>query len=220
VLSEDALREHAKRLAAQEPAFRQIMDQVGPPPLWARPPGFATLVWIILEQQVSLASARAAYERLGALCPQLTPQAFLEIDDTALRQAGFSRQKTTYCRNLAQAVQSQKLDLESLSTQEDSQVRQALLQLKGIGPWTADIYLLLALRRADIWPLQDRALAVAVQRAWQLSRLPGPDELEGIGEPWRPYRSTAARLLWHFYLSKNQAEWILPLDKRQTRATL
>jgi len=201
LLTEETLPQYATQLARTEPRFRQILERLGSPPLWRREPGFPTLVLIILEQQVSLASARAAYNRLLEICPVLTPDEFLILGDNALRQAGFSRQKTAYCRGLAQAILAGQLELALLGEQGDEIAHQQLTRIKGIGAWTADIYLLQVLRRPDIWPVKDRALAVAVQRVWGLVEAPSPMELEKIGEDWRPYRAVAARLLWHHYLN-------------------
>jgi DNA-3-methyladenine glycosylase II len=156
----------------------------------------------ILEQQVSLASGAAAFKRLRNRLGEVTPAAILEPTDQELRADGFSRQKTRYVRELAQAVLRGDLDLERLSSQEDEEVRRRLIGLVGVGPWTADVYLLSCLRRPDIWPVQDRALQVATFEALGLPEVPQPDSLRNIGERWRPHRSTAARLLWHSYLSR------------------
>jgi DNA-3-methyladenine glycosylase II len=169
--------------------------------MWAREPGFPTLIHIILEQQVSLASAKAAYQRLLAAASPLTPDRFLELDDAALKRIGFSRQKTAYSRELARAVLSGRLDLAELETRDDVTVRSELTQIKGIGPWTADIYLLMALRRPDVWPSGDLALATAAQRVKRLASRPTPDELDALGAKWKPWRAVAAWLLWHYYLS-------------------
>jgi DNA-3-methyladenine glycosylase II len=201
-LTVESVNEHAHRLAHVQPFFRYVIERYGPPPLWARPPGFATLIWIILEQQVSLASARAAFLRLQARLPEVSPQAFLTLDDETLKAVGFSRQKTGYARGLAQAILSGQLHLESLAEEDDEIVRQALVRLKGIGPWTADIYLLMALGRPDIWPAQDLGLVVAVRHGLRLETPPSREEMETIGAAWRPYRSVAARLFWHYYLSE------------------
>ncbi len=186
---------------SREPAFGSIVSELGPPPLWARRPGFPSLLRIILEQQVSLASARAAFRRLLALSSPLTPSGFLELDGPALRAAGFSRQKAEYGRNLAQAILSGSLGLHELRRRSDDEVRAELVKVKGIGPWTADIYLLMALRRPDVWPRGDLALATAAQRAMRLPALPSPAEMESLGARWRPWRAVAARILWHLYLS-------------------
>ncbi len=200
-LTQETLLQGLRILSERDPALNQIWEDLGSPPMWARDPGFPTLMHIILQQQVSLASAQAAYDRLLAAASPLTPARFLELDHDCLKSIGFSRQKTTYGRILAHALGEGHLDLAALETMDDMAVRSELTQHKGIGPWTADIYLLMALRRPDIWPVGDLALAVAVQRNKGLAARPTPDELETIGENWRPWRAVAARLLWHYYLS-------------------
>jgi DNA-3-methyladenine glycosylase II len=188
-------------LTGRDPRLARIVAEYGPPPMWAREPGFPTLLRTILEQQVSLASARAAYDKLVALAGALTPERFLELDDSELKAAGFSRQKARYGRELAAAIASRQLDLDGMHALDDEAARAALTRVKGIGVWTADIYLLLALRRPDIWPVGDLALARAVQRIVELPAVPAPDQMEAIGAIWRPWRAAAARLLWHYYLS-------------------
>jgi DNA-3-methyladenine glycosylase II len=159
------------------------------------------LIHIILEQQVSIASAQAAFDRLQAAIAPITPDRFLQLDEVQLKQIGFSRQKTQYARLLAQAILNQQLDLSALVQLEDAQVRRRLTTLKGIGDWTVDIYLLMALRRPDALPKGDLALAIAVQQVKGLSKRPTHLELEAIAEQWRPWRAVATRLLWHYYLS-------------------
>jgi len=184
----------------------QICTQLDPPSRWAREPGFASIIYIILEQQVSLASARAAYDRLQKAVSPFTPKRFLELDDAALKAIGFSRQKTAYGRNLAGAIVGGHLDLDGLSMLDDMTARSALTKIKGIGPWTANIYLLTALCRPDIWPKEDLALAVAVQEIKRMPARPTPSELDALGADWKPWRSVAARLLWHYYLGKRPAQ--------------
>jgi DNA-3-methyladenine glycosylase II len=188
-------------LTARDPRLARIVADFGPPPLWARPAGFPTLIHIILEQQVSLASARAAFERLCALAEPLTPQRFLDLDDVTLKAAGFSRQKTRYGREAARAILAGSLDLDSLDGLDDQAVRVELTRIVGIGRWTADIYLLMALGRPDVWPSGDLALAIAARNALALPAVPPPAELEAIGEAWRPWRAVVARILWQHYLS-------------------
>jgi len=188
-------------LTARDPRLARIVADYGPPPLWAREPGFPTLVHIILEQQVSLASAKAAFDRLLVVASPLTPERFLELDDVTLKTAGFSRQKTRYGRELARAILSGELDLNALDALDDHAVHTELTKVVGIGRWTADIYLLMALCRPDAWPVGDLALAIAARHAFGLAATPGTAELEAIGEAWRPWRAVAARALWHFYLS-------------------
>ncbi len=191
-------------LGRWDPDIEAVVAAHGPPPMWAREPGFATLVHIVLEQQVSLASAKAAFDRLLAAVGTLTPAALLELDAGTLRRIGFSRQKTRYCRNVADAITEGGLDLDGLERLPDDQARTALVAITGIGRWTADIYLLMALRRPDVWPAGDLALAIAAQRVKGLSSRPSPPELEALGEPWKPWRAVAARVLWHHYLSGSQ----------------
>ena len=179
----------------------KILKLKGKPPFWVRNPGFPTLVKIILEQQVSLASAKAAYDRLVEKLGILTPEVFLELDDVNLKRIGFSRQKTRYCRNLAKAVSDGTLVLGHLVDMDNENARAELTKITGIGMWTADIYLLMALRRPDIWPIGDIALYSAVQHAKGLNARPNKKQFVEIGEQWRPWRAVAARVLWHFYLS-------------------
>jgi DNA-3-methyladenine glycosylase II len=201
-LTDDTLFDAVGELAARDPRLARIVDAHGPPPLWAREPGFATLLYIILEQQVSLASARAAYNRLADTLNPLTPGGFLELDDATLLRIGFSRQKARYGRGLASAILSGTLNLDNLHELEDDAARVALMRVVGIGRWTADIYLLEALLRPDVWPVGDLALAVAAHQALGLPTRPTLGDLESLGELWRPWRAVAARLLWHDYLSR------------------
>jgi len=201
-LTEEFFVEAVGKLAQRDADLAAVLAKYGRPPLWVREPGFPSLVYIILEQQVSLASARAAYQRLLAATRQLTPARFLRLSDAALKEIGFSRQKTLYTRLLAEALDRGHFDLRHLHDLHDDSARRMLIALKGIGNWTADIYLLSALRRPDIWPVGDLALATAVQEVKRLRIRPSPEKLERVSAPWRPYRAVAARLFWHAYLSK------------------
>ena len=189
-------------LAARDARLARVVAAFGPPPLWAREPGFPTLLYIILEQQVSLASARAAFDRLSALASPLTPGRFLALDDVTLKAAGFSRQKVRYGRALATAILAGRLDLAGLERLDDDAVRAELTQVVGIGRWTADIYLLMALRRPDIWPVGDLALIAAAREVLELPQTPQADEWVGLSAAWQPWRAVAARILWHHYLSR------------------
>jgi DNA-3-methyladenine glycosylase II len=204
-LTEDSLLQAVEELCRCDADLAGIVAAFGPPPLWAREPGFPTLLHIILEQQVSLASARAAFGRLLAAASPLTPESFLRLDDRRLREIGFSQQKTRYGRHLAQVLLDGTLDLEALPGMEVAAARDALLQVKGIGLWTADIYLLMALGSPDIWPRGDLALVVAAQEVKRLPSRPTAEELETLGLNWKPWRAVAARLLWHHYLSRPKA---------------
>jgi DNA-3-methyladenine glycosylase II len=200
-LTEETLAQGVRTLSQGDPDLARVVARIGPPPLWARAPGFPTLIHIILEQQVSLASAKAAFDRLQAAISPVTPEAFLSLDGETLKRIGFSRQKSAYGRGLAEQILLGRLDLEALEGLADEAARAALLGVKGIGPWTADIYLLMALRRPDIWPSGDLALAVAVQAVKGLNSRPGAGDLDEIAQAWRPWRAVAARLLWHHYLN-------------------
>ena len=199
-LTERSLARAVGVLMVVDPDLARVVECFGRPPLWGRVAGFATLIHIILEQQVSLASARAAFNRLAAAAP-VTPENFLRFDDAALLAIGFSRQKAAYGRGLAHALASGELDLEALGTLDDHLVRAALVALKGIGPWSADIYLLMALRRPDVWPAGDLALVLAMQEVKGLAQRPTAAHMEAIAEAWRPWRAAAARVLWHYYLN-------------------
>jgi DNA-3-methyladenine glycosylase II len=189
-----------RRLAETDPGLGAIVENHGPPPFWVREPGFPTLVHIILEQQVSIASALAAFNKLKVRMGEIRPAEFIKLTDDELRADGFSRQKTRYCRIAAEAVLDGSLDLEGLAGLDDEAGRAALTALTGIGNWTADVYLQMALRRPDIWPVGDLALRAAVQGLFGLEERPKEGEMEAIGERWRPHRSAAAMILWHGYL--------------------
>jgi DNA-3-methyladenine glycosylase II len=201
-LSQEFFAQAILELAQRDADLALVLEKYGSPPLWVREPGFPTLVYIILEQQVSLASARALYQRLQEAVRPFTPARFLKLTETEMRQLGFSRQKAHYTRLLADAIKRRQFDLQALHDLHDDHAREKLIALKGIGRWTADIYLLSALRRPDIWPVGDLALATAVQEVKRLRRRPSPDKLEKMSAPWRPWRAVAARLFWHAYLSK------------------
>jgi DNA-3-methyladenine glycosylase II len=189
-------------LAAHDADLAGIVARHGPPPLWDRAPGFGTLLHIVLEQQVSLASAQAAFERLRAAADPLEPGRFLELSDDELLAIGFSRQKARYGRALATAIADGSLDLDGLDHLDDQAVHEALQAIPGIGPWTSTIYLLMVLGRPDVWPVGDIALAESVGHVKRLGRRPDATEMTGLGEAWRPWRSVAARLFWHDYLAR------------------
>ena len=201
-LTETTLSTAVAELAGRDPDFAGIVGRYGPPPLWDRVPGFATLLHIVLEQQVSLASARAAFDRLVAATDPLTPVSFLALSDEQLLAIGFSRQKARYGRAIAAAVEDGALDLDGLGDLSDDDVVAALEALPGVGPWTSSIYLLMVLGRPDVWPVADIALAESVRAVKGLEHRPDPDEMTRLAEPWRPWRSVAARLLWHDYLAR------------------
>jgi DNA-3-methyladenine glycosylase II len=204
------LAKGVRHLTQRHAPFARIVEVYGPPPLWARRPGFATLVHIILEQQVSIASAWATFVKLRRVIAPITPRRFLTLDDATLKSIGFSRQKTAYVRYLAQAIVERRFNHRPLAGMPDEDVRAALIAHKGIGNWSADIYLLMVLRRPDIWPSGDLALQVAAQRLWQLPTRPTPSELNAMAEEWRPWRAVATRLLWHYYLNERRGRPLPP----------
>ena len=200
-ITEQELLDGTEILASRHPDLARTLDRLGPPPLWDREPGFPALVHIILEQQVSLASARAAFDKLVARVDPLEPATFLELEDSELIAIGFSGQKGRYCRELAKAVLDGSLDLVGLQTAADDRVRTELVKVTGIGRWTADIYLLMALGRPNILPRGDLALHKAVQDIKGLEAPPTQTIFEELGDSWRPWRSVAARILWNHYLN-------------------
>jgi DNA-3-methyladenine glycosylase II len=200
-LTSSAFNTALGHLSIVDKDLKSVIDNFGPPPMWSRNPGFSTLVYIVLEQQVSLASAKATYEKLKSHTPNLNPDRFLKIKDSKLKEIGFSRQKMRYCRNIALAIEEGSLRIDELLHLPDNTVRFELLKITGIGPWTADIYMLMALNRADIWPSGDLALISAIQKLKNLPERPNAIEFKTLGEAWKPFRAVAARILWHYYLS-------------------
>lgn len=190
-----ALAELGRRDADLARAHREA----GPPPLRRRPKDFPALVRIVCSQQVSVASSDAILGRLDKAVSPLAPEGFLALDDAALKLIGFSRQKTAYVRGLAADLIAGRIDLDGLARLDDEAAIAELIKIKGIGRWSAEIYLLFSLKRPDIWPVDDLAVVVAVQRLKRLPERPDRAAMMEIGEPWRPWRSVAARLLWHYY---------------------
>lgn len=188
-----------RELAARDPDLDHILRSAGRPPLRARDPGFPTLLKIICAQQVSTASARAIIARLEGACVPLTPGAVLDVGVDGLRSLGFSRQKAVYGMGIADAVVTGRIDFDAVARMPDAEAIECLVALKGVGRWTAEIYLLFALRRPDLWPVGDLAIVNAVHRLKGLDARPDRATMEALGEAWRPLRSVAARLLWHYY---------------------
>ena len=192
----------AKLLARRDQDLAGILKRLGPPPLWARRPGFSTLVKIILEQQVSLASAAALFTRLRRNTRPFSPARLIELGEAHLKALGLTRQKTAYCLHLAESLNDRRLRLSQLSRMSDADAKAALMEIKGLGAWSADVYLLMVLRRPDIFPATDLALVSAVTRLKQFASRPDPNQLLQMAEAWRPYRSVAARMLWQYYLAR------------------
>ena len=201
-LTQKTLALAARELAARDQLLANIHARYGDPPLWQRATGFRTLVHIILEQQVSLSSAKSMLLRLETAIQPFTPERVMELGEMRLRELGVTRQKSSYLLDLSEALVSRRLSLQSLARLSDDQVLVQLTGIKGIGLWSANIYLLMAMRRADIWPAGDLALAVALKELKGLPTRPSPEQLELIAEAWRPHRAVAARMLWQYYLGR------------------
>ena len=190
------------KLAKKDKALRNIIKQYGYPPMWTRPATFQSLILFILEQQVSLASAYAAFKKLKERIGYVTPSKILSLTDEELRSCYFSRQKIVYARELAKAVQSKQLRLNKFSNAHEDEVRFELKKIKGIGDWTVDVYLMHALQRSDLFPLGDIALVNSMKEVKQLSQTITKIEMLEIAESWRPYRTIASMILWHAYIQK------------------
>ncbi len=199
MLDRNTVSAQADELADASPVFAELLARNGAPPLWRRTPSFQTLVRLVLEQQVSLASANAAYRKLEHRVGDVSPATILASTDAQLKADGFSRQKTGYVRGIALLITDGEFEPESLAESRDTAMTE-LLAIRGIGPWTASCFALFALGLPDIWPRGDRALHVSMARTLELSVVPGSDEAEQIAASWTPHRSTAARMLWHDYL--------------------
>lgn len=199
-LTNESLAAAAKILAKRDPHLASIYKSLGVPPMWGRRPGFETLLHIVLEQQVSLVSARAMFVRLRSNIEPFDAASFIARGEPFLRSLGVTRQKSHYCVQVAQAFTNG--DLNRLSRMRDDEAHATLMRIKGVGPWTANIYLLMALKRPDIWPDGDIALASALGKLRKMKARPSFVELAHVAETWRPYRSVAARMLWQYYLAE------------------
>ena len=199
-INDETLRMGVDVLAERDSDLCRIRDRLGYPPLWAREPGFSSLIHIILEQQVSIKAAATMFQRLASHLGSVTPELVQKAGESELRQVGLTRQKARYCVELANRVASGALELLKLDTLDDAQGRSHLLDIPGLGPWTVDVYYMMALRRANVWPQGDLALASALQDIKQLEARPTRDEQLVFAEQWKPWRAVAARMLWMHYL--------------------
>ena len=202
VLTRKSLADAARHLASQDKQLAEIFNTHGVPPLWKRTANFSTLVHIILEQQVSLKSGKAMFDRLNGAIKPFEPELFVRQGEPYLRSLGVTRQKSAYLVHLSSLLVTGELSLNKLSRMTDLDARESLMQVKGIGLWSADVYLLMAMRRADIWPAGDLALAIAAHEVFNLKSRPTPEELIRLAERWRPFRAVAARMLWQHYLAR------------------
>lgn len=211
-LDKQTFGEGVDLLTTEDEALQAVIERHGAPGFWNRRPGFEALVLLILEQQVSLESGAAVYRRVAGLVEAVTPEAIIEVGERGLRYAGTTRQKASYIVGLAELVVTGDLDPLFVGGSPE-QARSELVSVRGIGLWTADAYLLSALRFPDMFPLGDRALQVGVREVLDLQTDPTEEDLELLAQPWRPIRAVAARLIWHNYLSeRNRTEPPDPID--------
>ena len=199
-LCETSIRRAAKRLAKSDGALANVLAEFGTPPLWKRPANFATLVRIILEQQVSLASAKSTYEKLRSACGgRVTAQKLAALERDGLRSIGFSRQKTRYALALAEDVITKRFVVGRLARMSDQQATKAITERLGLGAWSAEVYLMMALLRPDVFPVGDLAIVKGIEMM-DGRTYDSPEEILQRTDPWRPYRSVAARMIWQLYL--------------------
>ena len=191
-----------EQLAGADKDLHKIIQAYGHPPMWSRPASFQTLILTILEQQVSLASAYAAFRKLREKIGYVTPSRLMALTDEELRACYFSRQKIVYARELATAILSKKLSLTKLSVATNDEIRIELKKIKGIGDWTVDVYLMHALQRTDLFPLGDIALVNSLKNIKNLHATVSKEEMLAIAEPWRPFRTIASMILWHAYIQR------------------
>jgi len=201
VLTRASLSQGALALGAQDPDLARILDRLGEPPLWGRRPGFPALIRIIMEQQVSLTAARTIYRRLYCHLGGMTVEGVYALQVAGLRDLGLTKQKAGYCHGLATRVLDGSLDLAATARLPDDVGRLTLLAVPGLGPWSIDIYYLMALRRPDVWPQGDLALAAALCEVKRMDSLPTKEDQQGLTSGWAPWRSVAARILWAHYLA-------------------
>lgn len=193
------MKDTIELLVRQDKIFSLILDQYGSPAFMSRPQGLESMCKTILEQQVSLESARASYHKLKAIIVDFTPGNIVEVTEQEFRSCGISRQKTTYLRALAEAILDGLVDFESFENKTPEQIREELIRVKGVGNWTIDIYLMFSLQSPDILPLGDIGILSAIKDLWGFTTM---EQIVAHTQSWKPYRTTAAFFLWHYYLEK------------------
>jgi DNA-3-methyladenine glycosylase II len=202
IFSSDNFKTYCNKLSKIDEHLKAIISEYGYPPMWTRKQGFDTLILTILEQQVSLAAAFAAYKKLKSKIGTITPEKILSMSNEELRECYFTRQKQGYAKNLAEVFANKTLPWKQFPEMRDDEVRSHLTSIKGIGNWTADVYLMHALQRTDLFPLGDIALVNSLKETKQLHTHISKEEMLTIAEPWRPYRTIASMILWHAYIKK------------------
>lgn len=207
IFSEADLANTCNRLARKDPHIKEIIEQHGYPPFWSRKPSFETLIHIILEQQVSLASAKAALVKLKEKIGTVTPKKLLLLSDEELKSCYFSRQKIVYARCLANAIGSGEISIKKLQHLPDEEVRSSLTQIKGIGNWTVDVFLMMVLHRTDLFPTGDIALMNSIKHIKQLPAHTTKEKILELAESWRPHRTVAAFLFWHAYIKRKNIKF-------------
>lgn len=203
-LDDDTFRKGVALLTSEDQSLSGVVERFGVPAFWSRPRGFRTMTILILEQQVSLESAASVFHRIQDQVGEVSPESIVASSIEALNMLGVTRQKARYIFDLATRVIDGSVDFDSLTELPTGEARAVLEEIRGVGTWTADAYLLSAEGRLDIFPVGDRALQVATGEVLGMARPADPAELAILSEPWRPLRSVAARLLWHDYLSRRR----------------
>jgi DNA-3-methyladenine glycosylase II len=191
--------EDLPKLLKVEPEFEKVISKYGNPIITARPSGFEALCQLILEQQVSIASAKACYDKIEKYLNGFTPNLLLQVTDEELKTCGVSRQKISYIKNLAQNIEDGKINLDSFSDKTEDEVYSELIALKGIGKWTAQVYLMFCLQKKDVFPVGDIAVQHTMRELFNTETL---EEMEIYAEKWKPFRSLGTYVLWHYYLRK------------------
>jgi DNA-3-methyladenine glycosylase II len=198
---------YCDHLAKVDPDLKNCLEQYGYPPLWSRKPSFETLIHIILEQQVSLASAKSALLQLKKKTGPVTATKLSKLSDADLKACYFSRQKIIYARHLTEAVISGKLVIKELAKLSNEEVRSRLTSIKGIGNWTTDVFLMMVLHRNDVFPVGDLALMQSVRHVKQLPAHSTREEILAISEKWKPYRTIAAFIFWYAYIRRKNISY-------------
>ncbi|MDY0904310.1 DNA-3-methyladenine glycosylase 2 family protein [Pedobacter sp. CFBP9032] len=204
ILDKENFHQICDLLAERDSDLAGVLNQYGYPPLWSRPNTFESLIHIILEQQVSLASALAAVNKLKEKIGEIKPELLLQFSDEELKACYFSRQKMAYARDLAQKIVNGELSLSNLALLDNDEIRAKLTRVKGIGNWTVDIYLLFILHHKDVFPMGDLAAVNATKSLKKLPKEISKEEMLALTLTWKPYRTVAVMILWHFYLEERK----------------